>query len=144
MLFRSSDSVLWWGVLGEGGIGKSRLLLEWLKALPANWYGFFARKDPKGFSSFVPFTDTVVVLDYILGEEEPAALTIAVLLRQFEHTPYRLRLILVERRQAADEEDWLFKLSGRLPPEDQLSFESCRFLNSAASPDTAELMRLEP
>lgn len=139
----AGDPVLWWGVLGEGGIGKSRLLLEWLKTLPANWYGFFARKDPKRFSGFVPFTDTVVVLDYILGEEEPAALTIAVLLRQFEHTPYRLRLILVERRQAAGEEDWLSKLSGRLPPEDRLSFESCRCLNGAASPDTAEFLRLE-
>lgn len=139
----ASDPILWWGVLGEGGIGKSRLLLEWLKALPANWYGFFARKDPKRFSGFVPFTDTVVVLDYVLGEEEPAALTIAALLRQFERTPYRLRLILVERRQAAGEENWLSKLSGCLPPEDRLSFESCRFLNGAASPDTAEFMRLE-
>lgn len=135
--------ILWWGVLGEGGIGKSRLLLEWLKALPANWYGFFARKGAQHFSSFVPFTDTVVVLDYILGEEESAALTIAVLLRQFEHTPYRLRLFLVERRQTAGEEDWLSKLSGCLPPEDRFSFESCRYLNGAASPDTAELMRLE-
>lgn len=139
----ASDPILWWGVLGEGGIGKSRLLLEWLKGLPANWYGFFARKDVKHFTGFLPFTDTVVVLDYILGEEESAALTIAALLRQFEHTPYRLRLILVERRQTAGEEDWLSKLSGCLPPEDRLSFESCRYLNGAASPDTAELMRLE-
>lgn len=139
----ASGSILWWGVLGEGGIGKSRLLLEWLKVLPANWYGFFARKGLKYFSNFVPFTDTVVVLDYILGEEEPAALTIAVLLRQFEHTPYRLRLLLVERRQTANEEDWLSKLSGYLPPEDRLSFESCRYLNGAVSPDTAEFMRLE-
>lgn len=139
----ASGPILWWGVLGEGGIGKSRLLLEWLRTLPANWYGFFARKDARLFSSFVPFTDTVVVLDYILGEEEPAALTIAVLLRQFEHAPYHLRLLLVERRQAAGEEDWLSKLSGRLPPEDRLSFESCRYLNGTASPDTAEFMRLE-
>ena len=139
----AGDAVLWWGVLGEGGIGKSRLLLEWLKVLPANWYGFFARKDPKLFSGFIPFTDTVVVLDYILGEEEPAAITIAGLLRQFEHTPYRLRLILVERRQAAGEEDWLSKLSGCLPPEDRISFESCRCLNGAASPDTAEFLHLE-
>lgn len=140
---RAGAPVLWWGVLGEGGIGKSRLLLEWLKSLPANWFGFFARKDAKNFSSFVPFTDTVAVLDYILGEEGAAALTIAALLRQFEHTPYRLRLILVERRQTAGEEDWLSKLSGCLPPEDRLTFESCRYLNGAASPDMAELMRLE-
>lgn len=139
----AGDPVLWWGVLGEGGIGKSRLLLEWLKSLPANWFGFFARKDAKNFSSFVPFTDTVAVLDYILGEEGAAALTIAALLRQFEHTPYRLRLILVERRQIAGEEDWLSKLSGCLPPEDRLTFEYCRYLNGAASPDMAELMRLE-
>lgn len=50
-----------------------RTILEWIKDLPANWYGFFARKDPKRFPGFVPFTDAVVVLDYILGEEEPAA-----------------------------------------------------------------------
>lgn len=140
---RANAPILWWGVLGEGGIGKSRLLLEWLRTLPANWYGFFARKDPKHFSDFVPFADTVVVLDYILGEENPAALTIAVLLRQFEHTPYRLRLLLIERRQIAGEEDWLSKLIGCFPPEDRLFLESCRYLNGAASPDTAELMRLE-
>ena len=139
----ASAPILWWGVLGEGGIGKSRLLLEWLNALPANWYGFFARKDAKRFSDFVPFTDTVVVLDYILGEETPAALTIAALLRQFAYTPYRLRLFLVERRQTAGEEDWLSKLSGCLPPEERLSFESCRYLNGAANSDTAEFMRLE-
>lgn len=140
----AGDPVLWWGVLGEGGMGKSRLLLEWLKTLPTDWYGFFARKDPTHFSGFVPFTNTVVVLDYILGEEESTALTIAVLLRQFEHTPYRLRLILVERRHTADEADWLSKLVGSLSSEDRLSFESCRWLNGAASPDTAEFMRLEP
>ena len=29
----SKDNFLWWAVLGEGGVGKSRLALEWLKEL---------------------------------------------------------------------------------------------------------------
>lgn len=31
----------WWAVTGEGGHGKSRLLLELLKHLSNDWFGFF-------------------------------------------------------------------------------------------------------
>lgn len=34
----------WWIILGEGGMGKSRLALEWLKKMPTHWFGYFARK----------------------------------------------------------------------------------------------------
>lgn len=140
----ANGAVLWWGILGKGGIGKSRLILEWLKILPADWYGFFARKDPGRFANFVPFTNTVIVLDYILGEEEQSAQTIATLMRQFGASHYQLRLLLIERRQDCDTEDWLAKLNRLLRPEDRLMFESCRYLAGAASADVAEFMHLEP
>lgn len=140
----TDGALLWWGILGEGGIGKSRLILEWLKTLPASWYGFFARKDPGRFANFVPFTNTVIVLDYILGEEEQSAQTIAALMQQFRASHYRLRLILIERRQDSDTEDWLAKLNRLLRSENRLMFESCRYLDGMASADEAEFMRLEP
>jgi hypothetical protein len=56
----ANDRFLWWGILGEGGIGKSRLVLEWLKKMPSNWYGFFAKKEADKAADFQPFTDTVV------------------------------------------------------------------------------------
>ena len=143
--FLSADGhILWWGVLGEGGIGKSRLLLEWLRELPPRWYGFFARKAPQRFINFTPFTDTVIVLDYILGEEEEAARTIESLLTQFEDSSYQLRLLLIERHQNSNMEDWLSELYQHFTSPDRLIFDSYRYLEGAVNADTAELMCLEP
>ena len=94
------------------------------------------------FASFVPFTDTVIVLDYILGEEEQSARTVEALLAQFDASPYQLRLLFVERRQSNDAEDWLSKLYKQFSPTDRIQFEAYRYLDDASSADTAELMRI--
>lgn len=44
--FCSADKeLLWWSLVGKGGIGKSRLVYQWLKQLSNNWFGFFAKTD---------------------------------------------------------------------------------------------------
>ena len=139
---QADESILWWSVLGEGGIGKSRLLLEWLRALPANWFGFFARKDVEMFAKFVPFTDTVIVLDYILGQEEICAKLIAVLMEQFCESHHRLRLVLVERKQDDSADNWLSKLAGALEIQDHLRFEQYQYINGAISGDDAAMLCL--
>ncbi len=64
------DRILWWSLVGDGGIGKSRLVMEWLKNSPTHWFGFFARKTPEEAGDFKPFTDTVIVFDYVLGNTD--------------------------------------------------------------------------
>lgn len=71
--FCSADKeLLWWSLVGKGGIGKSRLVYQWLKQLSNNWFGFFAKTDVdvERYREFKPFSDTVIVIDYVLGNED--------------------------------------------------------------------------
>jgi hypothetical protein len=120
----ANDRFLWWGILGEGGIGKSRLVLEWLKKMPSNWYGFFAKKEADKAADFQPFTDTVVVFDYVLGQERQCADTIAAFWETFEHSTYKLRIVLVERYQRRTEDDWLLNLKRAMLHDTRLAFEA--------------------
>lgn len=70
---QDKEKFLWRTILGEGGIGKSRLILEWMKTMPSSWFGFFAYKKPEKAHLFVPFADTVVAFDYVLGQEQQCA-----------------------------------------------------------------------
>lgn len=67
--------MLWWSLVGKGGIGKSRLVYQWLKQLSNNWFGFFAKTDVdvERYREFKPFSDTVIVIDYVLGNEDKCA-----------------------------------------------------------------------
>lgn len=115
---------LWWTILGEGGMGKSRLALEWLRKLPAHWFGYFAKKNADAVCDFPPFTDTVVIFDYVLGQEQPCAETIAAYLESFANTPYKLRILLLERREQTTEDDWLLRMKRAMSSEARLEFEA--------------------
>ena len=70
----------WWSVTGAGGFGKSRLLFEWLKRLPNDWLGFFGETSQESiadYQKFKPFNNTVIVLDYVLGNESECAMVIS-------------------------------------------------------------------
>lgn len=122
----ASEKTLWWAVTGEGGIGKSRLLLQWLRSLPSDWYGFFANPNtsPEGYLDLVPFSNTVIVLDYILGRESQCAAIIQILMQVFEPTPYHLRIILLERHYDPAEENWLKRMTDSLDAATMLAFQS--------------------
>lgn len=127
-LFLNSDGKCSWQmVLGDGGIGKSRLVLEWLKTIPSNWYGFYTRKKINTVDSFVPFSDTVIVVDYILGQEETCAGIIEAYMASFSDSSYKLRLILMERSQKKSDDDWLVKLTRSFGHEARLEFDASKY-----------------
>lgn len=121
---QDKEKFLWRTILGEGGIGKSRLILEWMKTMPSSWFGFFAYKKPEKAHLFVPFADTVVAFDYALGQEQQCADTIAAFIEAFSDSPYKLRIVLLERHQRASEYDWLIELKRKMPNEARLEFEA--------------------
>lgn len=115
----------WWAVTGEGGYGKSRLLLEWLKHLPNNWFGFFGETNHESivdYQQFKPFNNTIVVLDYVLGNEVQCAMVISTMTTIFAATPYKLRIILVDRFYNDSKIGWYDTLINRLRPQTKAEF----------------------
>ena len=115
----------WWAVIGDGGIGKSRLVLEVLKQMSYSWFGFFSYKHPDEVMNFKPFADTVVVFDYVVGEESKCADTIESYLEVFNESPYKLRVLFIERVQETD--DWVKKISRSFESGNRLIFEGGKY-----------------
>ena len=109
-----SKEVSWWAVTGQAGSGKSRLAFEFLHRLPVPWFGFFINKNAseKYFEEFVPFTHTLIVVDYVEGNEEKTATVINLLANRFESTKYKLRILLLERDNLLLTGSWFNELLG--------------------------------
>ncbi|MBF0310823.1 MAG: hypothetical protein HQL56_14975, partial [Magnetococcales bacterium] len=96
----------WWMIGGPGGMGKSRLAFE--LALEASQNGWEAGFLPPGTGSRErhtlmqtlpdewPSRPTLLILDYIAGEEEETGVSVACLARRGKSTE-PLRLLLLER-----------------------------------------------
>ena len=78
--------------------------------------------------AFQPFTDTVVVFDYVLGMEHECAETVSAYINAFSESPYKLRILFIER--AKDTKDWLMSLKRSFDTGTRLSFEGGEFSNS--------------
>uniref|UniRef100_UPI00047E2C3E ATP-binding protein n=1 Tax=Butyrivibrio sp. AC2005 TaxID=1280672 RepID=UPI00047E2C3E len=115
----------WWITTGEGGIGKSRLVIESLRNASSNWFGFFTKKDANEIGTFIPFTDTIVVFDYVLGSEYECAECLTKYIEIFETSPYKLRVILIERALKSDA--WLKDIKKALDSETRLLFEGAEY-----------------
>ncbi|MBX3734877.1 MAG: hypothetical protein KF791_20050 [Verrucomicrobiae bacterium] len=67
---QAPQKFLWWGVVGEGGVGKSRLALELVTDLsPRGWTAGFLERDTGWFASpaleaWQPSQPTLIVVDY--------------------------------------------------------------------------------
>lgn len=117
----------WWLTTGESGVGKSRLILEWLNKIPHNWFGFFAYINEKcyeDYKNFEPFSNTIIVLDYITGKEKQCAEIISILQDKFKNKSFKLRILLIERRFEPYKKDWFYNLLEEFNPDDRLYFES--------------------
>ncbi len=125
--------VLFWSVIGEGGIGKSRLMLEYLSTLDSGWFGFFGRKGKDVYNELTPFSNTVIVFDYIAGEEEKCADAISSIISKFESSAFKLRIIFLERKIEKEKFDWFHKIQGAFDSTTRLSFDSAQYSKNPLS-----------
>lgn len=123
----------WWAVTGQAGSGKSRLAFEMLKMLPVPWFGFFINDDIaiKDIDNFCPFSDTVIILDYVSGREVFVAGLLKKLQEKYEAVSFRLRILLIERENNRKTGSWYARLVQRFGKYDNIAAgEYCtEFLN---------------
>lgn len=122
---QSNQPIQWWALVGEGGIGKSRLVYQWLQNLPNNWFGFFASisENTDAFQRFQPFSNTVMVFDYVLGNENQCAQVLTVLLDKFEFSQFQLRILLIDRRYGNTAYSWYDRMIHSMDMQHQLVFQ---------------------
>ena len=98
--YDSPEPMKWWAIDGPGGVGKSRLALDSVHALPDNWVrGFLdaTRLDARDLAQWVPDADTVIVVD----DAAAAVAAVDALLRHMEsrtsELTHKVRILLIER-----------------------------------------------
>lgn len=130
----TDDNFSWWMVTGEAGMGKSRLIIEWMYNLPSDWFGFFANIEPDKFNDFKPFSNTVVALDYTASRENDCAKIIEHLIEIFKNSSYKLKILLVERHYEPDKKDWFYTLNQQFKPIDKILFEKSSYSKNPIVP----------
>ena len=123
----------WWTITGQAGAGKSRLALEILHRLPTCWFGFFLNDNAtkNDLDQFEPFTNTLIIIDYVIGRESMVAGYIRRLSDLFSSTSYKLRILLIERENRRQTGSWYSKLIQRFGKYDSIINDeySSEFLN---------------
>lgn len=93
------DPICWYSINGQAGSGKSRLALELCHRNSVQWCSFFLKpeSDIAAIDDFIPYRDTLVIIDDFKGIEKNVADLIEALSARFNGSGYRLRLLLCER-----------------------------------------------
>ena len=113
--FSATDKkISWWAVTGQAGAGKSRLAYELLHRLPNHFFGFFLNysTDVDLITKFEPFADTLVIIDYVQGNENRVAAFVSRLIDKYTPTFYKLRILFLERDNLLLSGSW-FDLLGK-------------------------------
>jgi TIR domain-containing protein len=109
------EPFLWWAIEGPGGVGKSRIVLESLRALSEGWYkGFLAPTDLAAFDFAQWNPDESVAIAIDDAAVVPTARLesmIASLQRNAARFRCKVRVLLVER--AVEGQDWWKTLCGK-------------------------------
>lgn len=109
----------WWCVVGPGGAGKSRLALQAVRQLPEGWAGGFLPKDSISMhraAAWRPTVNTLWVIDYAADHVSRLRPFLALCSRLLVNSPYRLRILLLERG-FSDETGWWDELNHALVRE---------------------------
>lgn len=95
----SDRKISWWAITGQTGAGKSRLAYELLHQLPSGYFGFFlnCNSNVNYVEEFKPFTNTLIVIDYVKGNEWCVAQMVSAFIDNYNRTDYNLRILFIER-----------------------------------------------
>ena len=133
--FLESDShISWWAIVGQAGSGKSRIAFELMQRAAPSYYAFFLNPHvyERYAADFVPFNDTLVIIDYVKGQERSIAPIISRLFETFEPSRCRLRVLFVERSSSTFAGSWYSSLLESMDPLSRQVFSQAEF-----SPDSA-------
>ena len=86
----------WWIMIGAGGIGKSRLALEFCLDLAVSWRAGFVTTEPFDWSTWNPVQPTLLVADYAGGRARELK-HLALSLARRQDLAFPVRLLLLER-----------------------------------------------
>ncbi len=109
--YLDKDAALLWCVwVGDGGVGKSRLMLEFaLEAQYRGWAaGFLADDDPFNSAQWKPQRDTLIIIDYVATRAEQTRKNIVALHDRADIFEKKVRFVLLER-SAEETDDWFHK-----------------------------------
>lgn len=106
--FQNRDEKFLWTILhGEGGMGKSRIALDWLLSQSGEWTGGFLRGGFSGhspdkslaakYAKWRPEQQTILILDYAATHAEIAAQAFEHFAARQDEFPAKLRVVLLER-----------------------------------------------
>jgi Putative serine esterase (DUF676) len=103
----AEGNIAWMWVKGEGGVGKSRLALEFCLAWHSDWHAGFLNRDADApdWARWQPRLPTLMVLDYATGDTEQLGKLLRGLCnRDAAHSLRRpVRLLLLDRNQKDDD-----------------------------------------
>lgn len=85
--------------------------------------------DVERYREFKPFSDTVIVIDYVLGNEDKCATIVTTLFERFEYSRFKLRLLFVDRRYQNNENNWYDRIVGKMDMQMRLWFQECSYNN---------------
>ncbi len=97
--FLASETVFsWWTIIGEAGVGKSRLALECCLGLDGAWdVGFVRDADQEALLEVVPDRPTLLVVDYAAARAEWLGSLLLNLARRKEANWEPVRVLVVDR-----------------------------------------------
>lgn len=134
--FAETDTLFsWWAITGQGGSGKSRLAYEFLKQLGGKYCSFFLNSfaNESDIDHFIPFNHTLVVVDYIRGNEVHIAALVTHLMDLFKKTGYKLRILFLERDNQLLIGSWYQNMESAIDPGHRRYFLDAEYNTVTAS-----------